>query len=304
MLNRLLVLTILGGLLPLGAMHWWVFELTSHFRLQYLAVAALMLVLALLFRRRRLTLLLVATMAVNAWPVRAYLPITATATATASRSDDTLTILNFNVNAGNGNHDEILATVRAADADVVALIELSPALEAKLGELGELYPYDFLLPANDNFGIGLLSRYPIAYAEPTALGPSNAITADILHPGGRFRLIAVHPKPPTSAANAGTRNEQLRQLAARVRETDGPLVVCGDFNVSPYSPWFGQFEANSGMRDVRRGHWPDISWPSFMPVLGTPIDHCFASGDFAVETVERLGRTSSDHYPMRVQLGW
>jgi len=38
-LSPLLILTVIGGLLPLGAASWWLFELVSHFRVQYVAVA-------------------------------------------------------------------------------------------------------------------------------------------------------------------------------------------------------------------------------------------------------------------------
>ena len=49
-LDRLLVLgaavAVIANLLPLGARLWWTLELTTHFRVQYLAATAALLVLS------------------------------------------------------------------------------------------------------------------------------------------------------------------------------------------------------------------------------------------------------------------
>lgn len=297
MLNSLLVVAIAGGLLPLAASVWWFAELGSHFRLQYLALAAVLLVAALVRRRRRLAAALVAVMAVNAWPLLPYLPAEGRPAA-----GEPLTILNVNVNARNTDYARIVEGIRSAGADVVTVIELSDALERQLEATEPDYPYRVLLPKVGNFGLGVLSRFPITGAEPFELGFTTALRVEIAHPAGPFRLFAVHPVPPMSARMAARRNAQLAELAGLVRAQDAPVLVCGDFNLSPYSPWFRKFESDAGVTDVRRGLGPGTSWPAAMPLLGIPIDHCFLRGPFAIESVERMDRIGSDHYPVRVSL--
>src|ERR1044071_9158016 len=62
------------GLLPLGARLWWVFDLTTHFRLQFLGASALLLVLLALRRQWLPATLVFVIGALNAWPVLPYVP--------------------------------------------------------------------------------------------------------------------------------------------------------------------------------------------------------------------------------------
>ena len=299
MLKALLIVWTAGGLLPLGARFWWGFEIFSHFRLQYLAIALPLLVLAFARGQFVIGVLLAATMVVNAWPLLPELPRKGVEPAGPE-----FVLLNINVEARNQEHDRVLERIRESGADAVALVELSPALDAKLGALAELYPHRVTRPAANNFGIAVLSRHPLRDSVIFDMGPSPAIEAVVETPGGPLKLIAIHTKPPVGAALAATRNSQLDGLAARVQATEGALAVCGDFNLSPYSPWFGRFERASGTRSARRGRGLGISWPATMPLLGTPIDHCFLRGPLVAVEVARMAATGSDHYPVRVTLRW
>lgn len=103
---------------------------------------------------------------------------------------------------------------------------------------------------------------------------------------------------------ARARNSQLDGLATYASQIEEPLLVCGDFNLTPYSPFFDRFAEAAGLSDVRRARGLGLSWPSFMPLLGIPIDHCLIRGPIEVESVERLNRIGSDHYPVQVTLVW
>jgi hypothetical protein len=60
------VLVVLMNLVPLGARLNWTLELTTHFRVQYLALTALLLAVAALRRRWRAVAVLAAAGAVSA----------------------------------------------------------------------------------------------------------------------------------------------------------------------------------------------------------------------------------------------
>lgn len=301
--NTVVIGLIVGGLLPLGASLWWPFELLSHFRLQYLALAVLALVLVCATRRPRLALALMFTMIVNALPL---LPYTGFASVGASELSDSagFSVLNINVNASNPEHDRILDALRASRADVIMLIELSHELEMRLESLDDVYPYQALFPEHGNFGIGLLSTRPFNQVTEFELGPTTAIEAAIELDGKRLGLLAVHTWPPMNAGMAATRSAQLDALAQRAARTEGPLVICGDLNLSPYSPYFRRLLEQSGAADTRAGRWPGISWPTSMPLLGIPIDHCLTRGNLAAIGIKRLNSVGSDHYPVQVNLNW
>jgi endonuclease/exonuclease/phosphatase (EEP) superfamily protein YafD len=297
MLNKLLVIAIIGGVLPLGAGASWVLELSSHFRLQYVALALPLIAAALIRRRRLLGALLVITTGLNAWPLLPYLP-----TRDAAAPGTAFTVLDVNVNARNQAHDRVLESIRRSDADFVTLIELSRPLAAKLAALDSIYPFRMEFPADGNFGLAVLSRHPLTEVESVSIGPTVALHVIVELGDRRFHLVAVHPLPPIRSDMAATRNAQLEELAAYVRAIDAPTVVCGDFNLSPYSPYSPRFEAASATLSARRGRGIGISWPTFMPVLGMPIDHCFVTEDFASTRVVRMARIGSDHYPVRFEL--
>ncbi len=56
----------------------------------------------------------------------------------------------------------LIAAIRAQDADIVALQELSqPMADAIQQQLAAEYPYQVLMPAELDDGQGILSRYPL-----------------------------------------------------------------------------------------------------------------------------------------------
>lgn len=294
-----LVLVGIGGLLPLGATLWWGFELFSHFRLQYLLVAVALFFIAISVRKPAIALLLAVSIVLNGWPLLRYLP-----TASELESAFQLTVLNINVNAGNTDYAEIVESIRAQDSDLVAIVELTPMLEQAMLDLDDRYPFRYSEPDTGNFGIGILSRHPLISPQTFSTGPTVGIDTIVELPVGMLRFVAVHVYPPIGKAMAQTRNNQLIRVAEYVREIEGPLLLCGDFNLTPYSPYFGRLEDAADLYDVRRGQGFGFSWPSFMPLAGIPIDHCLIRAPVMVNSVERLAQFGSDHYPVRVSLGW
>ena len=81
-----------------------------------------------------------------------------------------------------------------------------------------------------------------------------------------------------------------------------PLIVAGDFNVTPWSQHFHTALARSGLNDCAAGHGLAPSWPSQFPPLGIRIDHCWASQHWRSTDV-RLGPSlGSDHLPLIADL--
>lgn len=296
----LLLLVGFGGLLPLGAHYWWGFELLSHFRIQYVAVAGVSIAVSLAGRAWLAVALLTVAASINVLPVIAYLPtaVEPAAAPAGARFD----ILNLNVNSSNRNHAGILDAIRSSNADVVTLLEVTPKLETALELLAEEYPHRETLPAEGNFGIALLSRHPLVDVAYFSTGETTGIDAGIRLPSGPIRVLAVHLLPPMGRRLAAARNRGLDMLASHAYGIDDPLVICGDFNLTPYSPFFADLIRAADLRDTRVGQGIDISWPTTFPLAGIPIDHCLLRGRLAVESVSRMDPIGSDHYPVKVSL--
>ena len=58
-----------------------------------------------------------------------------------------------------------------------------------------------------------------------------------------------------------------------------------------------------GLLNARRGHGLIPSWPTFLPFLMIPIDHCLVSPDASVVDIDSGPDIGSDHLPIFVKLG-
>ena len=165
--------------------------------------------------------------------------------ATAAQDEPGLRVFLANVLTRNQQHDQIIAQIRAANPDVIAILELSSVLEASLqGEFSSTHEY-FVSESQDdgNFGIGLWSRYPLSHARVFHLNAPilPSIEADIELRSGTIHVMATHPLPPVGTRNFGHRNQHLALLAQRVQkqrqvEPTHPVILLGDLNLTPWSP--------------------------------------------------------------------
>ena len=142
-------------------------ELFSHFRLQYLVIAALLTCAFLFLRWPGYILLGLATIAVNAWHVAPwYLPVEHSPVA-----DSDIRILHANILVSNDSSDRFFMAVTKADPDIVVMQEATPEWLSSLGSLDSIYPYKLVESRNDPFGIALYSKYPFESSVVNAAEP-------------------------------------------------------------------------------------------------------------------------------------
>lgn len=306
-LDRLLViaaaLVAVVSVLPLGARLSWILELTTHFRVQYLAATAVLLVLVALRRRWAACAVLVAAGAVSAVPVLPYLPLPL-APEPASAAAAPIEVLSVNVSYRQFSARRLLEIIREADPDVLVVQELTPHAESVLAELDTAFPHHRKFIAPGPSGIGLWSRYELESGATIAIGRRPAIEARVRGPSSSFTVIGVHLSAPVTRRRAAARNQELTALAGRIAAIEGPLVVAGDFNVTPYSPYFAEWLEATGFEDSRRGRTLSASWPTMLPVVGIPIDHVAVNDEFAILSHHRLPNFESDHYGVLVELAF
>ena len=284
---------------PLGARLHWMLDLTTHFRLQYLLATAVLLALLALRRRWALCAVLVAAGAVSAVPVLPYLPL-GLPVVTASTAP--IKVLTVNVSFRQFSPRRLLEIVREADPDVLVVQELTPYANGVLADFDTAFPHHRKFPADGPTGIGLWSHHELESATTLALGRSPAIEARVRAPQGSFTVIGAHLSSPVSPRRAAARDVELRELGVRSAAVAGPLVVAGDFNLTPYSPFFADWLESSRLTDTRRGRTLSASWPATMPWFGIPIDHVAVSSDFSILSHSRLPDFGSDHYGLLVEL--
>lgn len=281
---------------------WWGFELATHFRVHYLLILGGAALALALWRSWRWPLLFGALALFNLALIAPIHENQAAATAVDSSRPVPRALL-ANVNAWNRNPEPLRRLIAASDPDFILLLEATPWLLAQLRPLAARYPHQVAEPAEDPFGIALLSRHPLQNPRIVRLdgaaGPP-AIVATVAANPRPFTVIGAHPWPPVSADLAQGRNDLLRALAAIARQTPGPTLLLGDLNVSPWSPWFAQLLTDGQLRDSRRGWDLRGSWPSGWWPLRIPIDHILVSEGVTVRRREIGPAIGSDHDPVIV----
>lgn len=275
----------------------WLLELFSHFRMQYVAILIL-LALFYAWRRRFLTVGIAAVCAgLNFIPIASVLATSVDTQVPAGTEQWVL--LSANLNGHNDNVTAVLDNVAAEQPDVVVLQEYTFRWAANLAGLKTQYPHYFELPREDNFGLALYSRWPLASVETLALGDSTpAIVAELATAHGRLQVIGVHFLPPLTADRAAQRGRQFEALAKLAADINTPLAVVGDFNATPWSPEFRRWIEATGLHNGIDGRGVTYTWPTTMPIFRIPIDACVVNDGLTIVAQRRGNHIGSDHYPL------
>ncbi|MCC6399886.1 MAG: endonuclease/exonuclease/phosphatase family protein [Flavobacteriales bacterium] len=209
------------------------------------------------------------------------------------RSAD-LRIAQVNLLQPNTRHAEVIRLLRASDADVISVQEVSPLWAAVLvGSLRDAYPHFKVVPDVNCYGIALFSRRPVERMVEHALCGSPAIEAVLKGPEGPVHVFTVHATSPGDPADHRLRNTQLGRLARLVRSRGQRTIVVGDLNTVSWDRAMWTLCRAAGLRI---GTSP-LS-PTFPAVLGfalIPIDHVLTSSGATVVRSSTFSIPGSDH---------
>lgn len=215
---------------------------------------------------------------------------------------DRVRVLLSNALTSNPHHDLIVNQIRASDPDLIVILELSNSLARTLQqEFASQHPYAIFEPQDTgNFGIGLWSRLPLTNAQIFTLNLDSipSIAADIQIANQPVHVVATHPLPSIGSRYFAFRNEHLLQLSKRLKSqgTQIPKLVFGDLNLTPWSPIFHDFLAETGLKNAAagRGLQPTWNrWPAFP--FGLLLDHGLHSESLPCTSRTILPTNGSDH---------
>lgn len=288
------VATVLGFL---GRFSWFL-DLFSHFRVQYFFGLLVLGVLLLAGRRRRTAAVFLILASVN---LAVVLPLYFGKANKPEDASPAMRAMLLNVNTRRGDANRVRSVVIEANPDILVLEEISASWMSDLTWLANSHPHSLAQPREDNFGIGLFSKLPLAKAEVVYIGdaevPSIVATVSAAHTN--LRVIATHPLPPGGRDYSRWRNDQLGKLPDYVR-SPLPTLLLGDLNVTPWNYHFRRLLARTGLRDSAKGFGVQPTWPNYNPLLRIPIDHCLHSRDIVIVDRDIGESVSSDHYPVIV----
>lgn len=301
LLQVVALLTLLFSVATLFNQYQRYLELFSHFRLQYLLSALVCTVIFVFTRHFKSATLMALTVVLNAVYI---LPWYIGAAPTATENSTAIKLILSNVNTANRNYPAFIDLIHAESPDIFVVQEVDEKWLTQLRRLEAIYPYQYSVPRNDNFGIAIFSRHP--FDKVTQFDFSDfkipSLKAQLTLAQQPFTLITTHPLPPVSAELYQARNHQLKQVAQKIKETDGPLILLGDLNITMWSNDYKPLVSGTAMHNARKGFGLLPSWPAMVPVFFIPIDHCLVSSHFSVQSIRTGPRIGSDHLPLIVKL--
>ncbi len=176
---------------------WWLFLLNAG--TPYLLLPLPLVFLFALIVRRPFAIAFSLLLLVPGAPLLAA-PWMPSITSDVASQSSAFSVMTFNINGGNDRPDRVIAAIRLAQPDIVALQELNPDIAAALErDLKNEYPHQALDPRWGVTGMGVISRFPLRSTDAQLpgdywVGDPQIVAIDA--PGGPITLVNVHALPP------------------------------------------------------------------------------------------------------------
>ena len=333
----LVLSTIIYGACALTAVAFFAdkgffWDLSTHFRMQYLVIQVIGLVLAIITlkmeNKSKVEVLLTVTVlaffiGLNGVAVGPYY-LSPKPQRTDLAAGKTVEIMHFNVLGLLNRQQKAVATaIRNENPEMVDLMEYTPEWRQKLEATGVFKGYPYRIAGQGN--IALYSKIPlrgqVVYAEGTKPLPQNAnIRARFQLNGQSVNLLVAHPISPFLPGRWKEQQASFNYWINHRKTMGENLILMGDLNTTPWSSEFKRLIAATHLRDSQLGFGIQGSWPTiFIPFdmahtakatpnnilapLAIPIDHALVSEKLLVVS-RRLGPfVGSDHLPVVVEIG-
>lgn len=217
-----------------------------------------------------------------------------------------LRVMTANLLAPNRHTDVTVREILETRPDVLVVEELTPewldALAA--GGVTDALPFGYILPRDDCFGIGILSRRPLTSREAIDLDGVPLLRATLDVDGRAVTVLAAHTLPPRTRDYARVWDHQMQTLSELVERERGAVVLLGDLNATAQARNYERL-VSGRLRGAHedRGRGLATTWPNgVFPLPPIRLDHVLVSRELAVRDVRELAPNGSDHVPVVADL--
>ncbi len=218
------------------------------------------------------------------------------------------------------------ALIEEEDPDILCLQEFSE----RGNELKELYPYHVLSSRLEDKAVRpllTLSKYPIIdhYTIKIKGNYTNNLCTDIVIKQDTVRVINLHMESLTlrkksikkdlqdstlfvtdrylSVYNRLTKGfdlhyDQINTISQEIKKSPYPVILCGDFNNTPFSYEYSKVISNLNDTYIYKGN--GIVDTYHLIPIPIRIDYVFTSPSIEINSYEVIEKKISDHYPVKV----
>ena len=311
-LLRLFALSLIAGtLLSTTDLNQWWIRIWDFPRVQIL-IAMVLAAIALWFLDRdwRPWLPLVLT-GLSIWQSYRIYPYTQFASTQVARTlpdeadgDGCFTVLTLNVLQSNRAYHRTTDLIRSLDPDIVLLTETDQAWADAMAPTLAEYSGRIDRPLSNTYGLMFATRLPMkdATIQDLAQEDTPSVLATLTVGNGDFRVIGLHPRPPTPGQDTEERDAEIVIAAKRSQNIDMPIIAIGDFNDVAWSDTTSLFMDIGGFLDPRIGRGTYATFPADKTWLGWPLDHLFVTEEFLLGSMSVGAPVGSDHRPVIARL--
>jgi endonuclease/exonuclease/phosphatase (EEP) superfamily protein YafD len=304
-------------LLSIGKYFFWSypFELLTHFQIQYFWLLIIAGAIGTIcwwqgkLDNRIIPLVWLFTLVLNLVEI---LPWYLSQQQIVADRSAVLRVMSFNICGNNPDTPAIVRSIRAVNPDLVMLVEVSPKMMEQITvSLEREFPDRFRSPGG---GLGILSKLPLKSAQGENFAGSEAtnLVASIEYHQREIKIIGTHPMVPKGLDLFENRNRHLQAIGNYLKDAQDSAILLGDFNLTPWSPYYRQLVQTTGLHNTRLGFGILPTWtrssscaelPNWLiPILNIPIDHIFVTRDLQVVRTYVGENGSSDHAPIIAEL--
>lgn len=297
---------VVGLLAMFLAQHFWVADLLVNFQVHFVACLLGCLFLLVLLRRQLTAAVLLLGTLVLVLPIIPYLkiPFQKDSAIRPGENEKVYRMLSYNVLQSNTRTRDVADYIAAQGLDFLLVIETDEGWSEDLEfELRDHFPHRFTEPRPDLQGLTFYSKHPWKSIRLVSELSFPTIEAKFDLEQGFMTVLAIHPHPPVRKRAAERRNMYLRDLSQYAAGLSGSVILAGDFNATPWSPYFRDILSEGDLEDSGKGRGIQNTWyrfPMLAPFLGLPIDHALTRG--IVMLKRQIGPPiGSDHRPLNLE---
>lgn len=274
----------------------WPIDLVANFQIQALVLGLLLLPWTLARKKKLLVAyaLVYQLLSLYAlWPYLNYFGKPHIVTAEDKQLEEPLLrVAAANIHFLNPISRDFAEAIQAISADIFVLLEVSKRNETRIKEVFSAYPHSMLGARDDAFGMAVFSRLPLR--EETISGGAKGFlrSLQIETANGTLQVIAVHTLPPISRDWSKRRDHAIKAIPDLIAK-DTPVLVIGDFNITPWMSEFVGMAIAGTLAECRLGRGIEATWPANFTVI--PIDHCLTNPMVQAEHFSLFRVPGSDH---------
>lgn len=247
----------------------------------------------------------------------------------ASQYNSTLNVLSYNVRLFNAYEENPKADASQIiseiffeeDPDVICVQEYYKPNKIDFSA----YPYQYIHFKSEKAKLGhaIFSKYPLINTGAFNFEDTynNTLYADVVKGNDTIRIYSLHLQSlgiiPRVSFLQESDNEKLRKRVSSAfekqqkqveailehkRKITNPVLICGDFNNTPFS--YSYRKLKEGMQDAFRERGNGLGTTFKFESYPMRIDYIFASEELDILSFDTMKKTFSDHYAVRATVGF